>query len=223
MNAHGRNQEELARFGRRADVQVPKAIKPIDVAIPKPPKRRGGNSELKDKLRYLTKRRNLLLAELHEKEAQIYTKKPLQISYQDVCVGVQFYIQSLQNQMQSENYTKAYAELQQTIPNLFIISGEHTHQIYESQQFPIRSNVDRPKLQEKVIFEFTNPRGQNLEIHYIDNNNLATISPNMGATMLRNSDNQVTSPTFGRMSGTGGFFETPLLNELKYGSGWGDD
>lgn len=78
-------------------MQLPKAIKPIDISIPKPPKRRNSNNELKDKLRYLIKRRNLLLAELHEKEAQIYTKKPLQISYQDVCVGVQFYIQSLQN------------------------------------------------------------------------------------------------------------------------------
>lgn len=42
-------------------------------------------------------------------------------------------------------------------------------------------------------------------------------------TTLRNSDVNFGSPTFGRMSGGANFFETPLLNELKYGDGWDDN
>lgn len=68
-NATGKYHDELIKFGRRNDIQLPKPIKPVDVSIPKPPKRKGNNTELKDKLRYLIKRRNLLVGELREKES----------------------------------------------------------------------------------------------------------------------------------------------------------
>ena len=50
-----------------------------------------------------------------------------------------------------------------------------------------------------------------LELHYIDNAQQATISPNLQQTNLRGEPNYA-SPPFHK-----GFFETPLMNELKYG------
>ncbi|CAL5994636.1 Conserved_hypothetical protein [Hexamita inflata] len=210
-NAVGRNNEELQKFGRRSDLQLPKTQNMPNMALPRLPKKKKVDADVRDKIKFLIKRRALLINELREKEAQAAKIRPLGVSYNDCVLGVQILINQMEQEKQSQNYTKAFPELSSTIPNLFIVSGESSLTILESQPIQIKSNIDQPKLQEKVFFEFT--AKQPLEIHYICNNNQATISPNMGGNPLRNSDNQFTSPPFHKQ----GFFETPLLNELKFG------
>ena len=92
VNMLGRNCDELAKFGRRADLPLPRPPKNIDANIPKMPKKKKADSEIKERLRFLIKRKSLLLAELREKELSLNKRKPLGVSYTNICIGVQLVI-----------------------------------------------------------------------------------------------------------------------------------
>lgn len=56
-NILGRNFDELARFGRRTDLPLPKPPKNIDAQVPRPPKRKKADSEAKERLKFLLRRK----------------------------------------------------------------------------------------------------------------------------------------------------------------------
>ena len=110
----------------------------------------------------------------------------------------------------------ATQELATTNPNLFIVAGDQTLDISDSQPVNIKSNVDQPRFQERAMFWFSAQNQRPLELHYIDNRVATTISPGLNTTQLRPQTDQIqffNSPPFPRS----GFYETPLLDQLKYG------
>ncbi|KAH0572181.1 hypothetical protein SS50377_26390 [Spironucleus salmonicida] len=206
-NFIGNNAEFLKKFGRKTDLNIPQSTDLLP-APPLPKRQRkhiSAENDQKEKLKFLAKRKQLLLNELDEKK-QILMKGDQYLDYEELCRGCEIYF----------NKTNANSAL----PNLFIVSGHCILDKLETKQCNLQSNTEHPRLQEKVIYQFKSIQGP-LDLHYIDNQ-LNTISPQaaLRSAILRPSDMLDNIVVFNSPDLRGSrpsMFETPALDALKFG------